>query len=257
MNVLFFCLSIISIILSNNRFVKSWFLTRKSLITPISLSLSTSIMSKEKFISLHVFPELVVLDLDACLWHPETYTLESIPNENCRILGKLGELDTEGYIAVNAGNENLRLFPDVLRILQHYYSGAYGCMRLAIASSADTPHATKIAHASLKLLEVFQGVSVQQVVNKGWPEGFTGNIQIGRQYPLTKFKATSHFPIIKSNTNIDYSKMVYFDDCLWDDHCDHVARQCKGVVTQRTPNGLTINDWNQALLRYQLLNVQK
>ena len=37
------------------------------------------------------------------------------------------------------------------------------------------------------------------------------------------------------DTNIPYSEMLFFDDCLWTDNCAMVAQNCPGVVTQATP----------------------
>ena len=51
-------------------------------------------------------------------------------------------------------------------------------------------------------------------------------------------------------SGIEYSKMIFFDDCLWGDHCSQVASNCPGVVTQRTPNGLQGVEWERALNAY-------
>ena len=50
-----------------------------------------------------IYPELVVFDLDMCLWSPEMYTLSEIPTPGDAIRGKLGDLDTEGVISVKSG----------------------------------------------------------------------------------------------------------------------------------------------------------
>ena len=102
----------------------------------------------------------------------------------------------------------------------------------------------------MDLLEIVPGVTMREVFNKGWDDGFDGNIQIGRTPPLSSDKSKTHFPIIKQHTGIDYSKMVFFDDCNWGDNCGQVERNCPGVVTRRTPNGLQIEDWNVALKEY-------
>ena len=44
--------------------------------------------------------------------------------------------------------------------------------------------------------------------------------------------------------------MIFFDDCLWGDHCTQVANNCEGVVTQRTPRGLQMREWEMALNSY-------
>lgn len=48
--------------------------------------------------SLHT-PELVVFDLDDCLWHPEMYTLQEIPSR--KILGSLPNNVGEGTFQVD------------------------------------------------------------------------------------------------------------------------------------------------------------
>lgn len=196
---------------------------------------------------LTIMPELVVFDLDHCLWLPEMYTLDEVPSKV--ILGSLHS-HGEGAIAAKSGREEIKLFPDALRILQEIYHDSYPGIKIAAASSADTPQAVRIAKAAMDLLEIVPGVTMREVFNKGWDDGFDGNIQIGRTPPLSSDKSKTHFPIIKQHTGIDYSKMVFFDDCLWSDNCGEVERRCHGVVVQRTPNGLTIGDWNEALKKY-------
>ena len=80
------------------------------------------------------------------------------------------------------------------------------------------------------MLEVFPDVTVRQVFAKGWPEGFEGNLQIGRTPPLSSDKAQTHFPILKAETKIEYDKMIFFDDCNWGDHCANVAKYCPGII---------------------------
>ncbi len=196
---------------------------------------------------LAVLPELIVFDLDHCLWLPEMYTLDEIPSKT--VIGSLhGHGD--GAVAAKSGREEIKLFPDALRILQEIHNDAYPNVRIAAASSADTPHAVKIAKAAMELLEILPGVTMREVFNKGWVAGFDGNIQIGRTPPLSSDKSKTHFPLIKTQTGIDYNKMIFFDDCLWSDNCGEVERRCRGVVVQRTPSGLTVEDWNNALQNY-------
>ena len=61
---------------------------------------------------------------------------------------------------------------------------------------ADTPLAVSIGRKAMSMLEVDAGVTVRQVFAKGWPEGFEGNLQIGRSPPLSSDKAVTHFPIL-------------------------------------------------------------
>jgi magnesium-dependent phosphatase 1 len=194
-------------------------------------------------------PALVVFDLDQCLWTPEMYTLSEIPNAHGVQIGSLGDRG-KGVVAVLSGRERIQLFPDALQILQDIYMDKYPGIRIAAASSADTPLAVKIGRTAMGLLEVLPGVTMRQVFAKGWESGFEGNLQIGRTPPLSSDKASTHFPILRKATGIDYGDMIFFDDCLWGDHCGRVEAQCSGVVTQRTPNGLTHADWTTCLRRF-------
>jgi magnesium-dependent phosphatase 1 len=202
--------------------------------------------------SVSILPELVVFDLDMCLWTPETYELDNIPTPTDRCLGVLGKSQQQGVIAVDCGSgQLLRLFPGSLLALQEFSTGRYPNTRFAVASSAVTPHATRIAYAALDLLEVYPGMSVRQVLSIGCDASFDGNIKIGRSPPLSANKAMTHFPLLQRDTGIAYGKMLYFDDCIWDDHCGQVEMKCPGVVTHRTPNGLQESDWQAALEKYQ------
>lgn len=190
-----------------------------------------------------LLPKLVVFDLDLCLWHPEMYILNHLPTA---VRGPLGN-EGEGVAIAQCGKYQVRLFPDALKILQELYRDVYPGVRIAVASSADTPRAVEIARACIDTLEILPGVTMRQVLAKGWPSGFEGNLQIGRTPPLTSNKGKSHFPFLHQETGIDYSDMVFFDDCNWDDNCRTVERLCPGVVTQCTPSGLQMDEWRAAL----------
>ena len=100
-----------------------------------------------------LLPELVVFDMDMCLWSPEMYTLDSIPTVKDAQRGKLGDKG-EGVVAVSSGYEDIRIFPAALTVLQDFYEGKYGSkMRIAAASSADTPRAVSIGRAAMGILE--------------------------------------------------------------------------------------------------------
>lgn len=193
-------------------------------------------------------PKMVVFDLDMCLWHPEMYELSELPSKT--VLGSLGS-HGEGVVGVQSGRETIRLFPDAVQVLQSIYLGDYGDeLRIAAASSANTPQAVRIGRRAMSILEILPGVTMRDVFARGWPEGFEGNLQIGRTAPLSSDKARTHFPILRQETGISYEDMLFFDDSNWDDNCANVAKNCPGVVTQRTPNGLQLSEWNAALKAY-------
>ena len=87
-------------------------------------------------------PELCVFDLDMCMWTPEMYTMSGPPSE--AVLGLLGS-SGEGTVGASNGSDVVRLFPGALQALQECAAGKYPGMRLAVASSADTPLAVSCA----------------------------------------------------------------------------------------------------------------
>ena len=164
-----------------------------------------------------VYPELTVFDLDMCLWSPEMYTLDDIPTKGDAIYGPLvpGEDNTKGVIAVKSGYEQIKLFPAARKVLQDFYNNKYPGMKIAAASSADTPRAVKIGRTAMDILEILPGVTMRECFRKGWDANYEGNMQIGRTPPLSSDKADTHFPILQKATKIPYTKMLFFDDCNW------------------------------------------
>jgi magnesium-dependent phosphatase 1 len=187
-----------------------------------------------------------------------------IPTPDNKVLGDLNGRG-EGVIGVMSGRHQISLHPGSLLALQNHLNGKYGDMRVAFASSADTPFAEKVGRATLKLLEVVPGTTVWDlVVGRDW-QGRDIN-QIGRQPPLSSNKAATHFPFLKRETGIRYDRMLFFDDCNWGDHCGMVAAKCRepdtnlGPATLRTPNGLRVKDWEAGLNIYSkqlFLNADK
>ena len=195
-----------------------------------------------------VYPKLVVFDLDECVYHPEMYSLHVVPTKNDCVRGDLGG-GYEGVIGVKSGSETIRLFPGALKVMQRILAGDYPGMRIAAASSADTPLAVRIGRAALELLEVAPGVTVRSVFALGFPQDYDGNMQIGRSPPLSSKKEQTHFPILRRETGVEYADMLFFDDCNWGDNVGNVNRAL-GVVGQRTPHGLTESDWSDGLHLY-------
>mmetsp|Transcript_46899 Transcript_46899/g.77845 ORF Transcript_46899/g.77845 Transcript_46899/m.77845 type:complete len:300 (-) Transcript_46899:56-955(-) len=191
------------------------------------------------------FPKLVVLDLDMCVWQPEMYTLDMMPDRPIR--GDLGGRG-EGVIGVHSGGDVIKMFPGALKALQEVADGKYEGMQLAVASSADTRTAEKIGRAAMEMLEVLPGVTMKDVITRGFEDG--RNLQIGRQPPLSSDKARTHFPFLKENTGVPYDQMLFFDDSNWGDHCAAVEKGCPGVVTQRTPNGMLETEWRNGLRKF-------
>jgi magnesium-dependent phosphatase 1 len=180
------------------------------------------------------------------------YEMRQIPDGSKLARGDLNGLG-EGVTGVYSGNHKISLHQGSLVALQEHANGKYPGMKPALASSADTPFAEKVGRATLKLLQVLPGMTVWDLLMRDW-NGRDVN-QIGRQPPLSSDKAATHFPILQQLTGIRFSKMLFFDDCNWGDHCGKVARACqdngKSVVTHRTPNGLREADWRKGLELYK------
>lgn len=198
-----------------------------------------------------VFPELCVFDLDACLWDQEMYEMPALPSKT--VTGDLNGRGN-GVTGVMSGSNKISLHPGSLLALQNHANGEHPGMKIALASSADTPFAEQIGRASLKMLEVIPGITVWDLLMKDW-DGVDVN-QIGRQPPLSSNKAKSHFPRLKDATGVRFDRMLFFDDCLWGDHCTMVAVGCRegdsgvGPCTVRTPSGLRVKDWENGLQSY-------
>ena len=92
-------------------------------------------------------PTLAVFDLDACFWDEEMYTLREVVDPGKNVRGSPGDDVGEGVVAAVSGRTRIRINPWALHALQNYYRGKYPGMRLAAASSADTPLAAKIGQA--------------------------------------------------------------------------------------------------------------
>mmetsp|Transcript_52159 Transcript_52159/g.71200 ORF Transcript_52159/g.71200 Transcript_52159/m.71200 type:complete len:92 (+) Transcript_52159:3-278(+) len=83
-------------------------------------------------------------------------------------------------------------------------------------------------------------------------DGEPGQIQIGRQAPLTPQKHKTHFPFIHRATGISYDEMLYFDDDVWYPHTELIADEL-GVLGVATPAGLTEELWEFGLSEYARL----
>ena len=176
------------------------------------------------------------------------YTLDEVPTAQSVVRGQLAHGRGEGVVGVRSGRDVIRLFDGAAHALQQCHDGAYPTMRLAVASSADTPRAVEIGRAAMALLEVVPGVTVKEVLLEGWDDERC--LQIGRSPPLSSNKAQTHFPILREATGVPYDGMLFFDDSNWSDHCRIVETNCKGVVTQRTPRGMTVQEWENGLKKF-------
>jgi magnesium-dependent phosphatase 1 len=111
--------------------------------------------------------------------------------------------------------------------------------------------AVRIGKAAMGILEVLPGVTLKDAfLTAGGGFGDERNLQIGRSAPLSSNKSETHFPILREGTGVPYDQMLFFDDCNWSDHCSIVERVCQGVVTQRTPQGMTTAEWEEGMRKF-------
>lgn len=215
-----------------------------------------SVLTRASNASAMIFPTLCVFDLDACFWTEEMYTLRDVVDPAKNVRGSLGADVGEGVVGAVSGRHVIRIHPGALRAMQAFARGECGTMRMAAASSADTPLATRIGRSALDQLEILPGLTARAAFAIGWPEGFEGNLQIGRSPPLSSDKSATHFPILRRETGAPYDEMLFFDDCGWEDHCERVARRCVearsglGPVTVRTPRGCRVEEYARGLALY-------
>lgn len=239
--------------LLNYAFIASTTIRSSSSLLISKLSSTPLKMPGEKSLSMH--PELTVYDMDACLWDQEMYTMSALPDR--KVMGDLNGRG-EGVIGVMSGGDKISLHKGSLISLQEHFDGKYPGMKVALASSADTPFAEKVGRKALKMLEVVPGVTVWDILMRDW-DGVDVN-QIGRQPPLSSNKSKTHFPFLREKTGIRYDRMLFFDDCNWGDHCLMVEQNCKeedtgkGPVTVRTPSGLGEREWRLGLKLYAQRN---
>lgn len=203
------------------------------------------------------YPELCVFDLDACLWDKEMFEMTAVPTEADVVLGDLNGRGT-GVIGVMSGRDRISLHSGALFALQEHADGKYPGMRIALASSANTPFAVQIGRKALTMLEVLPNLSVWELLTRDW-DGADVN-QIGRQPPLSPDKSRTHFPRLREATRVRYDRMLFFDDCNWGNHCAAVEAACKepdtgrGVVTMRTPLGLGVTEFLAGIDAYATAN---
>ena len=158
-------------------------------------------------------PTLCVFDLDACLWDKEMFEMPAVPEDpEDAVKGNLNGRG-EGTVGVRSGPHRISLHCGALQALQEHADGKHPGMRIACASSADTPFAEQVGRKTLTMLEVLPGVTVWDLLMRDW-DGRDVN-QIGRQAPLSSNKAETHFPRLREATGVPFDQMLFFDDCNW------------------------------------------
>ena len=122
------------------------------------------------------YPRLAVFDLDACFWNEEMYTLRHLVDASAeQVVGELGDSGLEGVVGARSGADVvIRIHPGAMRALQRFHAGEYPGMRIAAASSADTPLAVRIGRSALDVLEVFPGRDRPAGLRQGLAGGIRG-----------------------------------------------------------------------------------
>ena len=172
-------------------------------------------------------PALIVFDLDACLWSPEMYELDGAPTTYDAKRG-----------GVKAGRDTVCLYPGAQAVLLRLLTqDEFKNCKVAAASSTTEP-----AFASTCLAQTPIDMTGQR------KETMADLIDFRQIYPGRKGR--QHFPRLKEESGVEYSNMIFFDDCTYGDNCREVASQCQGVTCIRTPNGLTEKEFDAGLAAF-------
>lgn len=187
------------------------------------------------------FPKAIVFDLDDCLWSPEMFQLPSIPTTPI--------LSGATVTGVKCGTHGptVSLFPDALTLLSRLHTNHYklpSTTYFLTASSSEEPTYSRACLANLTT----DGGSI--AIN----DLFHAHA-IGRTGVLTSRK-TTHFAFLKKtlenehSATVEYSDMLFFDDCNWGDHVGDLEREL-GVVGIRTPNGITLELFEEGMKKFR------
>lgn len=214
-----------------------------------------------------VLPSMIVFDLDDCLWTPEMHELYGMPSKPIR--GNLNP-DDEGDSSrhernqpkrtakrkkVNESNSDAEIgvvgmsVPNYQTV--YLYDGARRALReiatdprfkgvlVGVASTSLEP---SYSHHCINNIEIIPGLTMRELIDYD---------EIGRTGHLTSRK-TTHFKSLHEKSGVPYEEMVFYDDCNWGDHCQDLE-DTFGVVGQRTPNGLQIEEFYAGLQKYAKL----
>lgn len=165
---------------------------------------------------LHAVPSLVVFDLDNTLWTPELYQLRKLARSNKHPVA----------------HKDVKLFPAAKELIEEIRSdrdGIFAKTKFAVASR------TKSVEWAHDLLEQFELKDLFDYV-----EIFPGDKK-------------QHFNNLKSQSGIEFSEMIFFDDARDGRYgnCEPVSQL--GVLSVHCPNGMgNVEDkvWKNALKHF-------
>lgn len=159
--------------------------------------------------------------------------------------GDLGGGYGKGVVGLRCGSSGptVRMFDSARAVLQELLSHpgwqASG-VQVALASSSEEPSysAECIAH-----LEIIPGKTIADLVPRELR-------QVGRTGKLSSDKRTHFLEIHRAlDGKVDWSEMVFMDDSNWGDHVGHME-SAFGIIGQRTPRGLTMEEWRALLAKF-------
>ena len=239
-----------------------------------------------------ILPSMIVFDLDDCLWTPEMHELYDMPAIPVR--GNLNPLANSASSESSTDDQDdsgkrkkkrrskkqpkratknkIKNSTDIdtneevgvigLRVpgtsqTVYLYDGARQALREIALNKAKQYKNTLIAVASTSLqpsysrqciqnIEIIPGVSIDDLLDCS---------EIGRSGHLTSRK-TTHFQSLHKKTKVPFDQMLFFDDCNWDDHVKDLE-DTYGVIGQRTPCGLQIDEFYNGLEKYRLSRKNK
>ena len=201
----------------------------------------TSISSS---LSAKYLPTMIVFDLDDCLWSPEMYTLR-YPGPTIPVKGNVEGFREELVVGMKCpSGPTVQLFKGARDALVEIVTDEkYKDVIIAAASSSEEP---SYSQACLDNLEIIPGVTMRSVFKYD---------QIGRTGHLTSRK-TTHFKHLHDESKVAYNEMLFFDDCNWGDHVGDVGNVF-GVIGQRTPRGMQLDEFHSGLEKYHQIAKQR
>lgn len=211
---------------------------------------SSLLETMKELLQQNAFPRLIVFDLDNTLWTPELYQLRSMPTPN----------------------QDIRLFPDALQILQCFRELKEYCAIAAAAASetdfdssfelavASRTHEYEWAHA---LLDRFP-ITIQQQPSSNADAVASSStnsaVMMRSLFPsphLVQIQTGSkrqHFARLKAATEVPFHQMLFLDD---DEYLNLAEVSAMGVLSVHTPRGVTLDLFERSLRKYaELLLLQ-
>lgn len=185
-----------------------------------------------------IVPEMIVFDLDATLWWPETYRLSGSPS--LALLGSLGYGIGDGVMGMQVppNGPTVTLFPWAREVLQLLFlHPKFETVKLAAVSTSAFPSYSHLCLA----IELLPGVTLGSIFDYKF---------IGETGDLVGPWLTNHFLKLRDESQISFDEMLFYDDGLWRDQVGKIQSSF-GVVGQTTPSGLSMETFVYGLEKFQ------